>query len=140
MPDGYTTLSTGVFCWLMSIRPGYLVFHQGDTCTIELYLPSRFDCQFGNNQHYVGNLNTSLHFSGNLFEGAWAWYFQVAGGTWAIFSLPQRSPNAYTSLSFCTWFVITNTVSGYEMNSSCIKAIKTTNNAYKGSETVHKKG
>jgi len=41
-PDGYTTLSTGVFCWLMSIRPGYLVFRQGDTCTIEPYLPSRF--------------------------------------------------------------------------------------------------
>ena len=31
-------------------------------------------------------------------------------------------------------------VSGYEMNASCIKAIKCTYSACKGSKTVHKKG
>ena len=41
-PNGFTTLSTGVFCWLINIRLGYLIFHQGDTYTIELYLPSWF--------------------------------------------------------------------------------------------------
>ena len=34
-PDGFTTLSTDVFCWLINIQPGYLVFHQGNVCTIE---------------------------------------------------------------------------------------------------------
>ena len=67
-PDGYTTLSTGIFFWLTNIRPGYLIFCWDDTCTIEPNLPSRFDCQFGNNQHYVGNLNTSLHFSWEPFR------------------------------------------------------------------------
>ena len=38
--DRYTTLSTGVFYWLTIIRPGYLIFHPGDTCTIEPYLLS----------------------------------------------------------------------------------------------------
>ena len=71
---------------------------------------------------------------------AWAWYFHVAGGTGAIFNLPQRPPNAYTSLSFCTWYIIAYTVLGYEMNTSYIKAIKSAYNAHRGSKTVHKKG
>jgi len=29
--DWFTTLSTGVFCWLINIQPGFLVFCQGDT-------------------------------------------------------------------------------------------------------------
>ena len=48
-PDGFTTLSTGVFCWLINIQPRYLIFHQGDTCTIEPYLSSQFARQFGYN-------------------------------------------------------------------------------------------
>jgi len=59
-------------------------------------------------------------------------------GTGAMLRLPQRSPNAYTSLSFCTWYVIIDTVSGYEMNASCIKAIKTTYSICRGSKTVRK--
>jgi len=44
------------------------------------------------------------------------------------------------SLRFCTWYIIANTVLGYEMNASCIKAIKSTYSAYRGSKTVRKKG
>jgi len=87
-PYGFTTLSTGVFCWLINIQPGYLVFCQDDTCTIKPYMPSRFARQFGYDQLYVGNPNTGLRFSGNLFEGTRAWYFNVVGGTGATFSLP----------------------------------------------------
>ena len=139
-PDGFATLSTGVFYWLVNIRPGYLIFRQGNTCMIEPYLPRQFARQFGYNQLYVGNPNTGLHFSNNLSEGAWAWYFHVARGTGATFSLPQRSPNSYTMLSFCTWYVIANAVPGYGMNISCIKAIKSTYSACKGFKTIRKKG
>ena len=44
-------------------------------------MPNRFARQFGYDQLYVGNPNAKLSFSGNLFEGAWAWYYSVAGGT-----------------------------------------------------------
>ena len=74
-----------------------------------------------------------------MFEGAGAWYFYVAEGTGATFGLPHRTPNSYASLSFCTWYVIVNTVPGYGMNTSCIKATKSTYNACKGSKTIHKK-
>ena len=40
----------------------------------------------------MGNSNTSLLFSENLFEGARAWYFHVAGGMGATFSLPNEHP------------------------------------------------
>ena len=124
----------------MSIRPENLIFRQGDTYTIEPCLPSRFARQFEYDQLYVGNPNTSLHFSRNLFEGARAWYFHVAGGTGATFSLPRRPPNVYISLSFCTWYVIANTVPGYKMNAFFIKAIKSAYSAHRGSKTACKKG
>ena len=57
-----------------------------------------------------------------------------------MFSLPLRSPNVYASLSFYTWYVIANMVPGYEMNASCIKAIKSTYSAHRGSKIAHKKG
>jgi len=123
----------------MSIRPGYLIFRQGDTCMIEPYLPSRFARQFGYDQLYVGNPNTDLHFSGNPFDGARAWYFHVARGMEVLSSLPPRSPNAYINLGFCNWYVVANTVLGYEMNTSCIKAIRFSYCAYRGSKTVRKK-
>ena len=41
-PDGFTKLPGGVFWWLINIRPGYLVFRQGNTCCIEPYMPNRF--------------------------------------------------------------------------------------------------
>ena len=71
-PDDFTRLSSGVFWWLINIRPGYLVFRQGYTCTIEPYMPSRFARQFDYDQLYVDNPNTRLRFSGNLFEGVGA--------------------------------------------------------------------
>jgi len=103
-PDDFTRLSSAVFWWLINIRPGYLIFRQGNSCTIEPYMPSRFARQFGYDQLYVSNPNAGLCFSENLFEGARAWYYSVARGTKAIFSLPHKTPNCYTSLSFCTWY------------------------------------
>ena len=46
-PDDFTRLSSGVFWWLVNIRPGYLLFRQGNSCTIEPYMPNRFARQFG---------------------------------------------------------------------------------------------
>ena len=40
--DGFTTLSSGIFWWLINIQPRYLVFRQGNACTIESYMPSWF--------------------------------------------------------------------------------------------------
>jgi len=73
--DGFTTLSTSVFCWLINIRPRYLLFLQGNICTIEPYMPSRFARQFGYDQLYVRNPNPGLHSSGNLYERAQAWHY-----------------------------------------------------------------
>ena len=77
-------------------------------------------------QLYVGNPNSNLHFSENLFEGARAWYYSVAGGTEAIFTLPHKMPNSYVSFGFCTWYFMTNKVPGFRINTSCIKGIKFT--------------
>ena len=49
-PDDFIRLPSGVFWWLINIRPGYLVFQQSDSCTIEPYMPSRFARQFGYDQ------------------------------------------------------------------------------------------
>ena len=76
--NGFTLLSSGVFWWLINIRPGYLIFRQGNVCTIEPYLPSQFARQFGYDKLFVGNPNLGLIFSGNLYEGARAWYFNMA--------------------------------------------------------------
>ena len=73
-PDDFTRLPSGVFWWLINILPGYLIFWQGNSCTIEPYMPSRFARQFGYDQLYVGNPNAGLCFSGNLFEGSRTWY------------------------------------------------------------------
>ena len=56
------------------------------------FMPSHFARQFSYDQLYVGNPNAGLYFSGNLFEGAQAWYYSVAGGTKAVFSLLSRRP------------------------------------------------
>ena len=42
-PDGFNELSSYVFWWLINIRPGYLVFRQGNSYTLEPYMPYRFD-------------------------------------------------------------------------------------------------
>jgi len=102
---------------------------------IEPYMPSHFARQFGYDQLYVGNPNTGLYFSGNLFEGARAWYYSVAGGTRAVFSLPHRTPNYYMSLGFCTWYVLATRVPDFRMNTSCIKNIKASYKVKSGSKS-----
>ena len=128
-------LPSGVLWWLINIRLGYLIFGQGDFCTIEPYMPSHFAWQFGYDQLYVGNPNTGLRFSCNLFEGARAWYYSVAEGTGVVFSLPHRTPNCYTSLSFCMWYFIARRVPDFGMNTSCIKSIKASYKVKSGSKS-----
>ena len=91
---------------------------------IEPNMPSYFARQFGYDQLYVGNSNTGLRFRGNMFEGAWAWYYSAAGGTGVVFDLPHKTPNCYTSLGFCTWYLVVSKVPEFRMNTSCIKSIK----------------
>jgi len=105
--DGFTRLSSGVFWWLINIRPGYLLFWQGNSCTLEPYMPYRFARQFGYDQLYIDNPNPSLRFSGNLLG---TWYYSVAGGTGAFFTLPHKTPNFYASFGFCSWYFMANQV------------------------------
>ena len=121
--DGFTTLPAGIFWWLINIRLGYLVFRQGNVCSIEPYLSNWFACQFRYDQLYVGNPNLGLHFSGNLHEGERAWYFDVVGGTEARFNLPQKTTNSYTSLGYCAWYMIADSVLEYNINNTSIKRI-----------------
>jgi len=88
------------------------------------YMLSHFARQFGYDQLYIGNPNANLSFSKNLFEGARAWYYSIAEGTKAVFSLPHKTPNCYTSLSFCTWYSLASKMPGFEINTLCIKSIK----------------
>jgi len=48
----------------------------------------------------------------------------MAGGTEARFNLSQKVLNSYTSLKFCVWYVIADSVPGYNINSTCVKKIK----------------
>jgi len=48
----------------------------------------------------------------------------VAERTKAVFSLPHKMPNCYTSLSFCTWYSLTSRMPDFRINTSCIKSIK----------------
>ena len=128
--DGFTTLPAGIFWWLINIRLGYLVFWQGNICSIKPYLSNWFACQFGYDQLYVGNPNLGLHFSGNLYEGERAWYFNVVGGKEARFNVPQKTLNSYTGLGFCAWYVIAYSVLGYNINNTCIKWIKAMSVSY----------
>jgi len=41
-PNEFTRLPLEVFWWLINIRPGYLIFRKGDSCTIEPYMPQPF--------------------------------------------------------------------------------------------------
>ena len=58
--EGQTSLSRGIFEWLVSIRSSHLLYRSEDTCYLEPYVPSRFARQFGYDQLYVGNPNSSL--------------------------------------------------------------------------------
>ena len=53
---------------VVSIWLSHLVYRSGDTCYLEPYVPSRFARQFGYDQLYVGNPNTSLAFMGSLIN------------------------------------------------------------------------
>jgi len=97
-------------------------------------MPCRFTRQFGYDQLYVGNPNPNLRFCGNLFEGARAWYYSIAGGTGAIFTLPHKTPNSYANLGFCMWYFMANKVPGFGINTSYIKGIKSMYKAKVGSK------
>ena len=93
-----TSLSQGVFEWLVSIRPSHLLYRSGDTCYLKPYVRSRFARQFGYDQLYVGNSNSSLAFMGSLIDGARAWRFYIAGCTEARLCMPLRTLNLQTTL------------------------------------------
>src|SRR4051812_34650725 len=75
-------------------------------CWIEPYTPSRFACQFGYDQLYVGNANPELSTQGTLLEGARAWFYSIAGGTGALFPNPSSRPKLLCSLNFCCLFLM----------------------------------
>jgi len=103
-------------------------------------MPCRFARQFGYDQLYVCNPNPNLRFCGNLFEGARVWYYNIAGGTGAVFTLPHKTPNSYASLDFCTWYFMANKVREFEINTSCIKGIKSTYKVKVGSKGCRMRG
>jgi len=75
-----------------------------------------------------------------MYKGARAWYFDVVRGTEVRFNLPQKVPNSYASLGFCAWYVIADSVPGYNINSTCIKRIKAMFQTKKGSKSTRLKG
>jgi len=40
--DGVSSLGQGIFKLLVNIKPSYLVYHCGDICYLEPYVPSNF--------------------------------------------------------------------------------------------------
>ena len=64
----------------------------------------------------------------------------MAECTGVIFDLPQKIPNFYGTLSFCTWYAIAVLVPGYNVNYTCIKDIKALNNTRKSSMKTHLRG
>ena len=107
---------------LVSIRPSHLLYRSGDTCYLEPYVPSKFARQFGYDQLYVGNPNSSLAFMGSLIDGARAWRFFIAGCTEARLCMPLRTPNLLTTLGFCQWYRTSNST-GFSVNSFGVKLI-----------------
>jgi len=105
-----------------------------DSCMIEPYMPNHFARQFDYDQLYVGNPNTGLRFSSNLFESTRAWYYSVAGGTGAVFSLPHNASNYYMSLNFCMWYSVASKVPSFGLNTCCYKSIKSSYKAKSGSK------
>ena len=100
------------------------MYRSGDTCYLEPYVPSRFARQFGYDQLYVGNPNTSLAFMGSLIGGARTWWFYIAGCTEARLCMPLRSPNLQTILGFYQWYRTSNfTPIGFSINSFGMKLI-----------------
>jgi len=122
--DGKMSLSLGIFEWLVSIRPSHLVYRSGNTCYLEPYVPSQFARQFGYDQLYAGNPNTSLAFMGSLIDGARAWRFFIAGCTEAGLCMPLRTRNLLTTLGFCQWYRTSNSMpTGFSINSFSVRLI-----------------
>jgi len=96
--EGQTSLSRGDFEWLVSIRSSHLLYRSGDTYYLKPYVSSQFAHQFGYDQLYVGNLNSSLAFMGSLIDGACAWGFVITGCTEARLCTPLRTLNLLTTL------------------------------------------
>ena len=64
----------------------------------------------------------------------------MAGGTGASFNLPQKVPNSYVRIRFCSRYVIMDSIPGYNVNSTSIKQIKDRFQAKKGFKTTHLRG
>ena len=64
-----------------------------------------------------------LQTAGNVFDGARAWFYSVVGCTGATFKLPERTPNSYTTLGYCTWYAIVGAIPDFRYNFSCLHFI-----------------
>ena len=133
-PDRFTRLPPDILWWLINIQSAYMVFHQGNFYTVEPYMPCRFARQFTYNQLYVGNPNLNFRLCENLFEGARALYYSIAGGIGPIFTLSHKTPNSYIILGFCAWYFIANKVPGFRINTSFIRGIRFAYKANEGSK------
>ena len=100
------------------------MYRSGDTCYLELYVPSRFARRFGYDQLYVGNLNTNLAFMGSLIDGARASRYFIVGCTDVRLCMPLRTPNLLMTLGFCQWYRISSSApTGFSINSFGLKWI-----------------
>jgi len=91
---------------------------------LEPYVSSRFTHQFGYDQLYVGNPNSSLAFMGSLIDRAYAGRFYIAGCTEARLYMPLRTPNLLTTLGFGQWYRTSNSIpTGFFINSFGVKLI-----------------
>ena len=77
---------------------------------MEPYIPSQFARQFGCDQLYVGNPNTSLAFMGSHIDGARTWQFFIADCTEARLCMQLRTPNLLMTLEFCQWYRTSNSM------------------------------
>ena len=122
--DERCSLGQGVFKWLASIQPSYLVYRCGDICYLEPYAPSHLACQFEYDQPYVGNPNAHLAFMGSLTDSARAWRHFIVGCIEAHFCMPLKTPNLLISLRFSQWYRPSNSnPSRFNINTSGTKLI-----------------
>jgi len=122
--DGETSLSRGIFEWLVSIRPSHLMYRSEDTSYLEPYVPSLFVRQFGYDQLYVDNPNTNLAFMGSLIDGVRVWLYFIAACTEARLCMPLRTPNLLMTLGFCQWYRTSSSApTGFSINSFGLKLI-----------------
>ena len=100
--DGFTTLSSGIFWWLINIRPEYLIFRQGNACTIEPYTPSRFARKFGYDQLNIRNPKIEPSLQRKPVQGCTNMVLQLSRRDMGHLQSPSESRNSYMSLSFYT--------------------------------------